>query len=355
MQGIFIHNPYFRFLFPPVYGLLVYVLVLLVFDSIQQVEQNFFSEEALLCVGLTYALTESLRLVLMGVNKLFPVFRSVQRRIFIYLAANLLCSLVVVSAVVSAYFIWWVGYSTFQVELLTLNSIFLVSVVLYTLVYFGIYYLNHFNQRRLEQEHNLREKMEFQVNALKNEVNPQLLYASLETLIKILHHDPDEADAFIHDLSKIYRNVLENKKQDMVPIARELDAAQDIIRLYNYMHHGLIQLHVPANVAEALSHKMILPGTLQKLTEHAINRSLITDCKPLQLHVQLGHAENLIFRYELRERLLVTGLNPSPWPELTRAYSFFTDRPLECLQDETHVAVRIPLLTVAAPTPVFTE
>ena len=116
------------------------------------------------------------------------------------------------------------GYSAFQIELLTLNSIFLVSTVLYTLVYFGIYYLNHFNQRRLEQEHKMREKMEFQVNALKNDVNPQLLYASLETLIKVLHHDPDEADNFIHDLSKIYRYALENKKHDMVPVTRELDS-----------------------------------------------------------------------------------------------------------------------------------
>ena len=352
MQGIFIHNLYFRVLFPPVFGLLVYVLVLLIFDSIKQVEQNFFSEEALLCVGLTYALTESLRLVLMGINKLYPVFRSVQRRIFIYLAANLLCSLVVVTAVVSAYFTWWVGYSAFQIELLTLNSIFLVSVVLYTLVYFGIYYLNHFNQRRLEQEHNLREKMEFQVNALKNEVNPQLLYASLETLIKILHHDPDEADNFIHDLSKIYRYALENKKQDMIPVTRELGAAQDLIRLYNYMHHGLIQLHLQTDCEEALAHKLLLPGTLQKLTEHAINRSLITECKPLQLHVRLGHAENLIFRYELRERLLLTDLNANPLPELTRAYSFFTDRPLECAEEENHFLVRVPLLTVATPAPV---
>lgn len=351
MKGVFIHNPYFRVLFPPVYGLLVYVLVLLVFDSIKQLEQNFFSEEALLCVGLTYTLTESLRLVLIGINKLFPVFRSVQRRIFIYLTANLLCSLLVISAVVSAYFIWWVGYSTFQTELLTLNSIFLVSVVLYTLVYFGIYYLNYFNQRRLEQEHNLREKMEFQVNALKNEVNPQLLYASLETLIKILHHDPDEADNFIHDLSKIYRNVLENKKQDMIMLNRELSAAQDIIRLYNYMYQGLVQLHLPTNNKEAFAHKMILPGTLQKLTEHAINRSLITESKPLQLHLRLGQPENLVFRYELRERLSLTTLNPSPMPELTRAYSFFTDRPLECSEEENQVSVRIPLLMVATPEP----
>jgi hypothetical protein len=349
MKGIFIHSPFFRVFFPPVYGLLVYVLVLLIFDSIKQVEQNFFSEEALLCVGLTYALSESLRLVLAGVNRLSPVIRSVQRRIFIYLAANLACSLVVVTLVVSVYFTWWLGYSAFQVELLTLNSIFLVSTVLYTLVYFGIFYLNYFNQRRLEQEHNLREKMEFQVNALKNDVNPQLLYASLETLIKVLHHDPDKADNFIHDLSKIYRYALENKKQDMVTVNRELDAAQDIITLYNYMYNGLIQLHLQTGYEKELSQKLILPGTLQKLTEHAINRSLITECKPLKLHLRLDQNQHLLFRYELRERLLLTGLNPSPLPELTRAFSFFTDRPLECYEEDNHVLVRIPLLAVTAP------
>ena len=47
------------------------------------------------------------------------------------------------------------------------------------------------------------------------------------------------------------------------------------------MHHGLIQLHLETENEEALSQKLILPGTLQKLTEHAINRSLITECKPL--------------------------------------------------------------------------
>ena len=355
MKGIFIHNPFFRVLFPPVYGLLVYVLVLLVFDSIKQVEQNFFSEEALLCVGLTYALSESLRLVLVGINRLFPVFRSVQRRITIYLLANLICSLVVVTLVVSVYFIWWLGYSAFQVELLTLNSIFLVSTVLYTLVYFGIYYLNHFNKLRLEQEQNLREKMEYQVNALKNDVNPQLLYASLETLIKVLHQDPDKADNFIHDLSKIYRYALENKKQDMVTVTRELEAAQDIITLYNYMHNGLIQLQLQTDNEEALDQKMILPGTLQKLTEHAINRSLITECKPLQLHLRLGQTENLHFRYELRERLLLTALNPSPLPELTRAYGFFTDRPLEYSEEENFVSVCIPLLAVTTHAPVPAE
>jgi len=353
MKGLFIHNPYFRLFFPPIYGLLVYVLVLLVFDSIQQVEQNFFSQEAILCVGLTYALTESLRLVLKGLNWLFPTFKSVQRRLFIYLTANLLCSLVVITAGVSAYFIYELNYSSFGTELITLNSIFLVSTVLYTLVYFGVFYLNHFNQRRLEQEKNMREKMEYQVNALKNDVNPQLLYASLETLIKILHQDPDEADNFINDLSKIYRYALENKKQDMVPVSHEIQATQDLVALYNYMHHGLIQLQVQPIAIDAFEQKLLLPGTLQKLAEHAINRSLITERTPLHLHLRWSQSENLLFRYDLHERLQLPTLNQSPLPDLTRAYSFFTDRPLECFEEENKILVNIPLLAVASQTPVM--
>ena len=348
----FNHNPFFRLFFPPFYGLLVYVLVLLIFDSIQQVEENFFSEEALLCIGLTYALSESLRLVLIFINRLYPDFKSVKRRITIYLTANLLCSLLVITAGVSAYFIWVLGYPWFQSELLTLNSIFLVSTVLYTLVYFGIYYLHHFNQRRLEQEKKMREKMEFQVNSLKNDVNPQLLYASLETLIQVLHHDPDEADAFIHDLSKIYRYALENKKRDMVPVAYEIEAAQNLVALYNYMHKDGVQLHIQPEITASLEHKLLLPGTLQKLVEYAINRSLITERAPLHLYIKLGPQQTLTFRYELHERLLLSGLNCSPLPALTRAYSFYTDRPLEHSEEDNQVSVRIPLLAVAAPTTV---
>lgn len=352
----FNHNPIFRLFFPPVYGLLVYVLVLLIFDSIGQLEQNFFSEEALLCIGLTYALSESLRLVLISVNKLFPDFKSVQRRIIIYLAANLCCSLLVITLGVSAYFIWVLGYPSFRTELITLNSIFLVSTVLYTLVYFGIYYLHHFNQLRLEQETKMREKMEFQVNALKTDVNPQLLYASLETLIQVLHHNPDEADAFISDLSKIYRYSLENKKRDMVPVEHEIEAAQNLVALYNYMHPNRIQLHLrPGTTHQTGEQKLLLPGTLQKLAEHAINRSLITQHTPLQLHISLGPQQTLSFRYDLHERLLLSALNPSPLPALIRAYSFYTDRRVEYTEEDNQVSVRIPLLAVAVNNPVEVE
>jgi len=343
MKGIFTHNPLFRILFPPVYGLLVYVLVLLIFDGISHLENNFFSQEALFCIVLTYALTESLSLVLRFINRQFPEFKSVRRRIFIYLTANLLCSLLVISGGVIAYFILLIGYPDFEIELIAFNLIFFVTTLLYTAVYFGIFYLNHYNQRRLEQETALREKMEYQLGALKSDINPQLLYASLETLINLVHRNPDEADNFINCLSKIYRYSLEYRRHELAPLEQEIQAAENVVELYNYSYQGLIQLHLQIDSGTAA--KQLIPGTLQKLAEQAITRSLITARKPLQLYLKIGSLGQLVWHYEINEKLFLPPITqPDLFTQLRQSYGFFTQQPLEYHENQNQVFIRIPFL-----------
>jgi sensor histidine kinase YesM len=327
----------------------MYVLVLLVFDSIQELEENFFSQEALLCLVLSYALFESLRWTLIGINRLFPEFRSVRRRIGIYLLANLLCSLLVITAGVSLYFVAWLGYSSFTTELITLNSLFLVTTVLYTLVYFGIFYLNHYNQRRLEQETALREKMEYQLGVLKREVNPQLLYASLETLITLLHCHPDEADAFIDCLSRIYRYSLEYRRHELAPLEQEIKAAENIVELYNYSHRNLIAVHL--QIEAELFDKQLIPGTMQKLVEQAISRSLITERRPLHLQVKVSPQEKLLLHYSLHERLMPPLATSELLADLRQAYGYFTDQALDYAEDQNQVTIRIPFLKISHPVP----
>ena len=343
MKGIFTHNPLFRILFPPVYGLLVYVLVLLIFDGISHLENNFFSQEALFCIVLTYALTESLSLVLRFINRQFPEFKSVRRRIFIYLTANLLCSRLVISGGVIAYFILLIGYPDFEIELIAFNLIFFVTTLLYTAVYFGIFYLNHYNQRRLEQETALREKMEYQLGALKSDINPQLLYASLETLINLVHRNPDEADNFINCLSKIYRYSLEYRRHELAPLEQEIQAAENVVELYNYSYQGLIQLHLQIDSGTAA--KQLIPGTLQKLAEQAITRSLITARKPLQLYLKIGSLGQLVWHYEINEKLFLPPITqPDLFTQLRQSYGFFTQQPLEYHENQNQVFIRIPFL-----------
>jgi LytS/YehU family sensor histidine kinase len=191
--------------------------------------------------------------------------------------------------------------------------------------------------------------MEYQLGVLKSEVNPQLLYGSLETLITLLYCHPDEADAFIDCLSRIYRYSLEYRRHELAPLEQELKAAENIVALYNYSHRNLIGLHL--QIGSEVFDKQLIPGTMQKLVEHAITRSMITERRPLELHIKVSPQEKLLLRYSLHERLLPPQATSEVLADLRKAYGYFTDQALEYSEDQDNVSFRIPFLKIGLPVP----
>src|SRR5688500_5057738 len=62
MKRYFIHNGLFRVLAPAVYGVLVYLLILLINNDVVRVNELFISEEVYVCIGLCYIVFEFIRL-----------------------------------------------------------------------------------------------------------------------------------------------------------------------------------------------------------------------------------------------------------------------------------------------------
>jgi LytS/YehU family sensor histidine kinase len=78
-------------------------------------------------------------------------------------------------------------------------------------------------QTSLRREQKLREeKLIFQNETLKTQINPHFLFNSLNTLSALVVAQPVVAEEFIHRLSAIYRYILENGSKDRVPLSEEL-------------------------------------------------------------------------------------------------------------------------------------
>src|SRR5215204_824970 len=110
MRKYFIHNPIFRLLPPAVYGILIYLLILLINNNVSQVNEFFSSGEVYICIGLTYLSFETLRLVIFLFNKFLK-----ERYIFIrvpaqIISSTLLSTVIVVIAIIT-YFIYVVGFT----------------------------------------------------------------------------------------------------------------------------------------------------------------------------------------------------------------------------------------------------
>ncbi len=345
MKGkLFIHNPLFRLLVPPVYGFMVYLFILTLFDSLYQIKENFFSYEVLQTVIMTYLLMEGLRMIILLLNRYYPKKRIENLRIVIQVGISVLYGALVASAVISFYFYVLVGYSSFLTEFLTFNIIFILSAILYTMVYYSVYYLTQQNVVMLSKEHAIRENLEFELESFKNEINPQFLYESLESLISLIHKDPLSSEKFISHLSGFYRYKLASKKNELVDVKDEVEATKNFIRIMNVKYEDNIHLKVDG-INEVEKMKMV-PGSLQDFTEYAVRNSIITKVLPLLLSIRPKGNNSIIFSYRQNDQLNPDRTKAFGDMNVVRAYRFYSDQPLEMNSEKEVLEIDIPLLEI---------
>ena len=165
-------------------------------------------------------------------------------------------------------------------ELKGLVLSWLIGVSLGSLVFFYIEWNN-----ALKREQKLREeKLIFQYETLKNQVNPHFLFNSLNTLSSLVSKDAKLSEKFISKFSSIYRYILENRDKELIPLSDELAFVKDYFFLQKIRDDGKIELDI--QLKDEKKHE-ILPISLQLLIENALKHNAATKEYPLKIKVSL--------------------------------------------------------------------
>ncbi|WP_373398363.1 hypothetical protein V8V91_00950 [Algoriphagus halophilus] len=72
MSTVFEIKPAYRMILPLLVGTLTYLAILLAFDSVVNIKEDFFSRELLFCVFSSFALLELNRLILLFLKEETP-------------------------------------------------------------------------------------------------------------------------------------------------------------------------------------------------------------------------------------------------------------------------------------------
>jgi hypothetical protein len=228
---------------------------------------------------------ELLRFFALLVEKKCPEDCAISLRIAIQLSGSIVISLVVTSIIISFYFTKLVGFSSYGDWLSVFDTIFVLTSILYCMIYFSFFYLNRINKSQLEQESILSQRAEIELNTYKNKINPEFLYDSLETLIGLSKKDVDKADQFILKLSDIYRNILSTKKTELNTISNEIDVLNNLIQIVDHKFQGNLMLKVSSDVQK--SSRYIVTGTFIIIIEDIINRSIISNIQNLKVTIEI--------------------------------------------------------------------
>jgi sensor histidine kinase YesM len=344
MKKYFIHNPFFRLFAPAVYGILIYLLILLINNNVMQVKEFFSEQEVYICIGLTYLSFESIRIVIVILDK-FLKGKFALLRIPIQFGLTTVISTITVIVGLTLYFSYGLGFSMSNTQLIGFSVIYCLTALLYNLLYYSNDYMHRENTLKLTSEKQQREVLEMEMAEFKNDINPDLLYESLENVISLMNKKNDQAEEYIDYLASAYRYVLSNRQRELISLRSEIEAAKNIVRLLNEKYFGQLKLEI--GLDENDLNTQLIPGSLPIVIECIVRNTIIPNTQPLTIRCYLEDEEYLIVQSKLNDRLIPHSESKLALSRLQKSYSLYSDRPLIQVKAYEENYIKLPVLRVA--------
>jgi hypothetical protein len=315
-------RPLFRLLAPLGFGAMVYLLVLLAFDTHSRVLSNFFNQELLVCIGISYGVLEANRLLALSVGRRQAGF---WRWSGLKVLLALLITTLITSTALILYFRYQLNFTnplSFLSELKVFNGIFLSLALLYQSYFLGFVALHHEYQLRIAEEEARARELQQQMDQFRHALHPDFLFAGLEhVVLRIRELQHEQADAGISLLAGLYQYFL-RPQEELVLLRDELVAVHKLHQLL--LHSGKhLQLQL-----EALDEDVLIPpGSLLRLLEAIAQSQLSSATAPLHIILQ-QEAGSLSIRFEPNFSLTRPAVLERSLENLEQRYTWLTGEPL---------------------------
>jgi hypothetical protein len=343
MKRYFIHNPVFRLVAPAVYGILIYLLILLINNNVMQINEIFISQEVYVFIILSYLNFECIRFLIILLDNISKR-RDSDFRPAIQVITTTIISVILVMTCLTLYFDYNIGFSMSTTQQWIFSLVFIVTALLYNILYFSNFYLQKENTLKLNAEKQQRQVLELEMMEFKNDINPDLLYESLESLLGIMYRDVEKAEDYIDCLATTYRYVLSNRHQELVTLKEELSAAHNLIRLLNEKYYG--QLKFESLIDENTMNAMLIPGSLPLIIESLVRNTIITHFEPFIIQCYLED-DYLTIQSKLNDKLTMHEASAHAITRLQKSYSLYSDLPLIKVKAYDENYIKLPLVSVA--------
>lgn len=291
-------------------------------------------------IPLTIVFWESLRLVNNWLNVKYPFERNLTGRIALQLIIGAAIGLVIRLIIYK----WAEPLLPFKLDKMfaavtwPLYAIFTMGV---NLGFFTVYFISRWKESIIRAERLEKEKSQVQFDNLKNQLNPHFLFNALTSLNSLIFENQQLASAFLQQLSKVYRYVLQNKHKNFVLLSTELDFISHYVMLLETRFQGALKINFKVN--DEAREKAIVPVTLQVLIENAIKHNIVDKDKKLTIDV-LTVGDYLIVSNNLQVRKTVETSNKQGLENLRSLYRFLTDKPVIIEPTADRFYVKIPLI-----------
>lgn len=145
------------------------------------------------------------------------------------------------------------------------------------------------------------ERMDFEYEHLKSQVNPHFLFNSLNTLINLIEENAASAVAYTERLSALYQNILIYKNSNLILVKDEVALLSAYLHVQQTRFGDALKVNITIEETILTFGKMV-PMVLQMLIENAIKHNVVSVSQPLVIDI-LSKDKRIIVSNPLRPKI----------------------------------------------------
>lgn len=193
----------------------------------------------------------------------------------------------------------------------------------------------------IENEQLQAENLRNQYEVLKNQLNPHMLFNSLNTLRSLVRENQDKAQDYIQELSRVLRYTLQSNESQCVSLREEIEFVSAYIFLLKMRFENNLQFDI--QISNAYEEYLLPPMAVQVLIENAVKHNEISDRKPLTIHITTDDNGNLSISNDIQPKWTATSGTGIGLANLAKRYRLLFKRDIQITEDK-EFTVCIPLI-----------
>ena len=304
--------------------------------------KNFF-----LATILTFAIVLlcyiSCGMIASVLNNRYPKYSQTFKRISIGLVVYVLIMSVSISIIFWGYdYISFLGYQLNQTQYAWCLVIGIFCNILATSLNEGAAFYDKWRQTVDEAENLKKENLQSQLEGLKDQVNPHFLFNSLNSLSSLINEDPQKAEKFLDEMSKVYRYLLRTNEDGLTTLDSEMQFIQSYFHMLKTRYGDGVSMDTQID-DHYLSYQLP-PLTLQMLVENAVKHNMILKDNPLKILIMTTNSGRLIVSNNLQRKDRMVASNKIGLANIINKYRLMKKEEISIRDDGKEFAVVVPLI-----------
>lgn len=228
-------------------------------------------------------------------------------------------------------------------------GIYVILSIFISFVYSGTYFFQQWrkstdeaNALSLKSAKFKQIALEAELQSLKLQLDPHFMFNNFSTLSALISEDPQVAQLFLDNLSKVYRYMIVNIPKNIVTLEEEMDFANTYFYLMKIRLADNISMDV--DIEPALLKKGIPPITIQLLIENALKHNMASKKKPLVITITGDDNGDLLIINSLQRINYIIPSTKMGLRNIESRYNILTDKSPVITETAGEFKIKLPLL-----------